>query len=215
MFFVIRKVAPTGLATDIANHSVPSRPVVRTVEFYGRNGMISADLQQAEVFFAALTPQDGNADLQIEVQPALPAELPNGAWEIAPVEFRIAGSVHGQTTNESRLTSPNEADAWAIPEDLPELGRKAAEVIFSFCHAHDCHYTGGCRVFYSPVEWQARREPYHSNLLIVCHDGGEHKRAVTMDAEDYNTYEQLQRELADIGVYLQQCTTWYSAVCAV
>jgi hypothetical protein len=52
-------------------------------------------------------------------------------------------------------------------------------------------------------------------LLIVCHDGGEHKRAVTMDGEDYNTYEQLQHELADIGVYLQQCTTWYSAVCAI
>jgi hypothetical protein len=36
-----------------------------------------------------------------------------------------------------------------------------------------------------------------------------------MDGEDYNTYEQLQHELADIGVYLQQCTTWYSAVCAI
>ena len=214
MFFVIRKVVPTGVATDIANHSVPSQPVVRT-EFYGRNGTISADLQRAEVFLAALTRQDGNAELQIKVQPALPAELPNGSWEIAPVEFRIAGSSLGQTTNESNLTSPTEAEAWMIPENLPELGRRAAEAIFNFCHRHDCHYTGGCRVFYSPVEWRSRQEPYHSNLLIVCHDGGEHKRAVTLDGEDYDTYEQLKQELSDIGVYLQQCTTWYSAVCAI
>ena len=99
------------------------------------------------------------------------------------------------------------------PDDVTPLARKAHKVIVDFLVKHDLVHTGGCRAFHSPGEWAARGEEYGTkSLLVVCHDGGEVRYAFSYDAECYTLVDGLQDELKKIGVYAEQCTSWYSAV---
>jgi hypothetical protein len=121
------------------------------------------------------------------------------------------------------MTAATKEQAWEIPTGLSRLGRKAAVIIRDFCRKNGMDDTGGCKVFYTPKQWQERSEPYGcESELIVCHDGGDHANAISMDAA-YNNFcgfggncyrlcEELSEKLAEIGVFMELCYTWHSAV---
>ena len=72
---------------------------------------------------------------------------------------------------------------------------------------------GGCRAFYTPKEWAERREEFgRESLLILCHDGGSLAPACNWAYENLAARERLRRSLEKIGLYVEQCTSWYSAV---
>ena len=75
-------------------------------------------------------------------------------------------------------------------------------------------YGGGCKAFYSPKEWKKRGEDYGTeSLLILCHDGGDLAPLCNWDYECYKSMEDFNDFLQQKhGVYLEQCTSWYSAV---
>ena len=72
---------------------------------------------------------------------------------------------------------------------------------------------GGCKAFYSQSEWIERKEKYGSKaLLILCHDGGDLAPFCNLDYCAYESYEALQSAMNKKGFYIEQCTSWYSAV---
>jgi hypothetical protein len=104
-------------------------------------------------------------------------------------------------------------DDLARPVGLSHDGNKAYDVIMAFLKSHDMTNTGGCRAFYSPQEWQARKETYGlKSVLIVSHDGGELAAVFNMDYEMYDLCDEMNQTLAASGLMHEPCTTWYTAV---
>lgn len=92
----------------------------------------------------------------------------------------------------------------------------AAEVIISFLDREGLLMAPGQRVFRTPEEWIAQGEEYaEHSLLVVVHDGGSHAPAFAWEYEDYELIDALDAELRPLGVFVVQCTTWYSAVHAL
>ena len=102
---------------------------------------------------------------------------------------------------------------WAIPSELCAKGRDAAAVIVAFLKKRDMSDPCGGGRFYTPDEWEERGEQYGiGSLLIITHDGGEHAPAFNWDYEAYDLMEELRQELSKIDVYVEQCTSWFSAI---
>jgi len=100
-----------------------------------------------------------------------------------------------------------------IPEGLTPLGKKAVETLQQFLIKEDSTNTGGCKAFYSPKQWLERGEQYGCNsLLIVCHDGGDLAPYCNWAYDSPALMDSLKAELEKIGVYIEQCTSWYSAI---
>lgn len=109
--------------------------------------------------------------------------------------------------------SVDTAKSWPIPTDLDDRGRIAAKAILDFLEEKDLTYHGGGGRFYSPREWEERGEEYgRRSLLIITHDGGDHAVALNIDYGAYALMEQLAERLRAHGFYVEQCTSWYSAV---
>lgn len=74
-------------------------------------------------------------------------------------------------------------------------------------------FGGGCRAFFTPDEWKARKEKYGlESQLVLVHDGGDLARFCSYDYQDYDAVECLSKALEKAGYFIEQCTTWYSAV---
>jgi len=102
---------------------------------------------------------------------------------------------------------------WPIPADLSDQGRVAAQAVLDFLTEKDITYHGGGGRFYSPQEWRERGEIYGTgSLLVITHDGGAHSAAFNPDYEDYALMEELRLRLQEVDLYVEQCTSWYSAV---
>lgn len=72
---------------------------------------------------------------------------------------------------------------------------------------------GGCQAFYSPDKWKERGETYgHGSLLIVVHDGGDLAPYCSLDYGCYGLNGRMVEALSKAGVYVEQCTSWYSAI---
>lgn len=77
---------------------------------------------------------------------------------------------------------------------------------------------GGCQAFYTPEEWKARGEQYGTESeLILCHDGGDLYYMCNWDSDlnwtcNYRGIETLRKHLEPMGYFIEQCTSWYSAV---
>jgi len=106
---------------------------------------------------------------------------------------------------------------WPIPDgELSRKGREAAECIVEFLKSRDMTDHGGGGRFYGPEQWDERGESYGlGSLLIVTHDGGAHAPAFSYDYECYDLMQELDQELKKIGVYVEQCTGWYSAIYSI
>ena len=100
-----------------------------------------------------------------------------------------------------------------MPEGLSTLGQEAHAKIMEFLEARDMLYTCGGQAFYSPSEWKKRGEQYGlKSEMIIVHDGGDLAACCNLDYECYKLNEQFIEKLAEAGVYIEQCTSWYSAV---
>ncbi|MFZ2177637.1 MAG: hypothetical protein WAW17_27135 [Rhodococcus sp. (in: high G+C Gram-positive bacteria)] len=105
------------------------------------------------------------------------------------------------------------ANNWPIPTDLTPHGRESAELIHTFLVEKGITDHGGGGHFYSPTEWDERGEKWGLNsLLIITHDGGDHAAAFNLDYGAEELVEALRKRLRSIGVYVEQCSSWYSAV---
>nr|WP_296774217.1 hypothetical protein [Rhodococcus sp. (in: high G+C Gram-positive bacteria)] len=104
-------------------------------------------------------------------------------------------------------------EKWPIPDELSERGTSVARLICDFLVERGLEEHGGGGKFYSPAEWKARDERYGTDsLLVITHDGGDHAAAFNPDYEDYALMQALSTRLADSNVFVEQCTSWYSAV---
>lgn len=72
---------------------------------------------------------------------------------------------------------------------------------------------GGCKAFYTPDEWKARKEKYGTDsVLIVVHDGGDLAHYFNYDYQAYKSIEAMDKALDSLGFYAEPCTTWYTAI---
>lgn len=102
---------------------------------------------------------------------------------------------------------------WATPDNISGDGHRAATIIRKFCENRGLDT--GDDVFHSPSKWSG--DYGKEGELIVIHECGSAKQALSLDGAydhgvSYEAYETLQARLRRAGMYLQQCTMWYSAV---
>ncbi len=69
---------------------------------------------------------------------------------------------------------------------------------------------GGCQAFRAPEDWDG--EYGRGSVLILVHDGGDLAAYCNMDYEQYGQVETLSAALNEAGFWMEQCTSWYSAV---
>lgn len=105
-------------------------------------------------------------------------------------------------------------DEFKKPEGLDAKGEAAYEVIMRVLKEDNSKPgSGGAQVFYSPEEWRDRGEKYGTtSLLVVTHDGGDQAPYFNLDYGCINMWEHMHEELAKVGVYAEQCTSWFSAI---
>ena len=101
-----------------------------------------------------------------------------------------------------------------MPEGLSDAGQNAWKAIVTLLMTDDPRMsTGGCKAFRSPAEHAARGEKYgKESELVIVYDGGDHRPYFTLDAECYDLVERMNDMLRPIGLYIEECTTWYAAV---
>lgn len=106
-----------------------------------------------------------------------------------------------------------------IPSDLNASGKLAYKIITDFLIKHEMTYTGGCKAFYSPVEWNDRGEKYGAKShLVIVYDGGDLSRIFNSDyaaLNGYKLYEDLSNSLREYDLFFEECTNWYGAVYSV
>lgn len=99
---------------------------------------------------------------------------------------------------------------------LNDEQRKIAESIVTFlCEEYEKErpYGGGCKAFHTPEQWRARGEQYGlASVLILCHDGGDLRSYCNWDYGQYSAIDAFAKHLASLGYYVEQCTSWYSAI---
>jgi hypothetical protein len=100
-----------------------------------------------------------------------------------------------------------------MPEGLSKDGEVAYRIIMSFLNAKQMTYTGGCRAFYSPTEWETRGEQYGlKSVLIVVHDGGDLAPVFNLAYERGALHDELNKKLEESGLWCESCTSWYTAI---
>jgi len=96
------------------------------------------------------------------------------------------------------------------PEGISPRAKQAYDVILPFLIAHDLTFTGGCQVFHRPEDWDG--DYGKGSVLVILYEGASAGNAFSYDREQYPLIEALDKELAKIGLFSEQCTTYYSAV---
>ena len=101
---------------------------------------------------------------------------------------------------------------YAMPDGLNPNGVFAYNII-RLLKRRNALSSGGCKAFYSPDEWKARGEEYgHGAVLIVVHDGGSHAPFFNLDYCKYEAHNAMFKQFERTCFYIEQCTSWYSAV---
>lgn len=105
---------------------------------------------------------------------------------------------------------------FAIPEGLSEAGQKAAEAIvayFKSLEVDDFEVYTDSRVFYSPQEWEERGEKYGRNSeLVIVYEGSDLYHWFNYNSSWIGFTEKMTEELEAVGVYSEECTSWYCAI---
>lgn len=105
-------------------------------------------------------------------------------------------------------------ELWPLPEGRDET-RRAAKIVRDYLVRHEVIEHGGGGKFYTPAEWRDRGESYGLDaLVIVTHDGGDHAGCFNWDYEQYGLLEGLMEHLRGHGLWMEQCTSWYTAIFA-
>lgn len=96
------------------------------------------------------------------------------------------------------------------PAGLSPEGERAYAVLREWVKTKGDDYSGGCKAFYSPREWADRGEEYGlGSELIVVHDGG----CLSTADDDYGRWVgDTMTDLDALGLYVEHCTCWYSAL---
>ena len=117
------------------------------------------------------------------------------------------------TSGELRIALRVATAPYPIPSGLSPLGVQAAKAVLAVAAERGSLCGGVERPFVHPDEWKARGETYGLFAeLIVIHDGGPFAPLLSYDYEEYDWIERLTKRLSPLGVYAEQCTTWYSAI---
>lgn len=96
-------------------------------------------------------------------------------------------------------------------DHLTPAQRKIAEVILSVLPPDP--KGSGANAFWSPKAWKERGEQYGINAeLVLVHESSDLAPYCNFDYQQYDKMDKMVEALQKIGVYVEACTGWYSAV---
>jgi hypothetical protein len=104
---------------------------------------------------------------------------------------------------------------WKIPESATFSQRKAMEYIRAFFSKRQRLYTGGCRSFYTPEQWNAKESAdlnVRTAVAVICGDGGEVSYAINSMKGDVAFYRAFNAHLEAAGLYTESLTCWATAI---
>lgn len=89
--------------------------------------------------------------------------------------------------------------------------REIAEVIMSVLPPNA--QGDGANAFWKPADWKERGEQYGCNgELVLVHESSDLAPYCNFDCQQYDKMDQMVLALQKIGMYVEACTHWYSAV---
>lgn len=113
---------------------------------------------------------------------------------------------------EDQPSTENKKD-FDVPDNATEEQKTLCKLITSWCVDRKLVSTGGCKVFYTAEDWLNRGQVYgREATLIIAHDGGDMARVCNIDYEAYDLVDKFAKFLETHGYYMEQCTSWYSAI---
>lgn len=72
---------------------------------------------------------------------------------------------------------------------------------------------GGCKVFYSPEEWQERGERHgNGSVLVTVYDGGDHAPFFSYDYDSSSSISAMDTALSDAGYMHEPINHWSTAI---
>lgn len=72
---------------------------------------------------------------------------------------------------------------------------------------------GNGSAVYTHAEWADRGEDYGNDaMFVLVHDGGPLAPYCNGDYEAYGAMEALREALEGLGLWAEQCTSWYTAI---
>ena len=91
----------------------------------------------------------------------------------------------------------------AIPSGLNEKGRLAAMTILKVLVSERFSFTGGCRMFWTPEEWQQRGWELNPEcvVLVVVHDGP--MRVFFTPESEWTRHDRMDRALRNHGMFAE------------
>lgn len=108
-----------------------------------------------------------------------------------------------------------EEQAYLAPPGLNEQQLAAYTAVMQYLTDRDLLWSGGQHVFKSPAQWSERNEEFGlDSLLIVLHDGGQHRPAfyVYEGIFERPLRAGMDGHLRSQGFRIVNCTCWYSAI---
>lgn len=92
------------------------------------------------------------------------------------------------------------------------LMSQAHEAVMSVLEGFGATHAGN-RAFYSPEEWAERGEEYGADgVLVLVYDDSDLASFCDPMTGSEVRVEAMRRALADAGLWVEACTSWYSAV---
>lgn len=98
----------------------------------------------------------------------------------------------------------------SAPKGLSQAGASALVRIKLFMQKHKLET--GCKVFYSPEQWEAKGEKPKPNCeLVVVYDGSD-LNGVINGTKRGNLMDELRDSLQAVGVYLEPDSGWFAGI---
>ncbi len=103
----------------------------------------------------------------------------------------------------------------AMPLELTADGREAWRVIKKFLTNRRRTYTGGCKAFFEPKDWERREKHDYGTegvVLVVVYDGGELAWVFNPAYEDRKAQDGMRKALAEAGFFVEPIAHWWSNI---
>jgi uncharacterized protein (TIGR02996 family) len=112
-----------------------------------------------------------------------------------------------------QLEHAHNDDAWrvwvnqdlTIPSGLNEKGRLAAMTILKVLAAENSSWTGGCRLLWTPQEWQQKGWKLNEDcvVLVVVHDGPMHVFFTPRSSGEWPLHDKMDTALRKQGMFAE------------
>jgi hypothetical protein len=141
--------------------------------------------------------------------------LGGGNWSGGELFSAGKKSYLGRYSYNGRFWKWDHKDGYGMPSNmgmplgLTDTAKKAYWIIAKALVKHGQIYTGGCRAFSNPNDWDSTHSSCKNSLLVIIHDGGDLSYVFGAFEKPYG---EIVNALAGMNLYVEGCSGVVSGV---